>query len=139
MCGPDSTHNEASTLKHRFFVITITKTKRFFMGALVGAPFGRFSNKTNNKQHVNRGYDPESDLSFFMLPYKSLYVFNSISWRENLFRCVLIYPFVSGKIGVVKFDKWSGPHMALNNSKIALQKPALAQLMNPLMTRTCMT
>ncbi|ACT11910.1 hypothetical protein PC1_0859 [Pectobacterium carotovorum subsp. carotovorum PC1] len=32
---------------------TLTKTKRFFMGALVGALFGLFTNKTNNKQHVN--------------------------------------------------------------------------------------
>ena len=30
------------------------------MGALVGALFGYFFNKTNNKQHVNRGYDSES-------------------------------------------------------------------------------
>ena len=29
MCGPDSTHNEASLLKHRFFVIPLTKPKRF--------------------------------------------------------------------------------------------------------------
>lgn len=60
MCGPDSTHNEATSLKHRFFVITITKIKRFFMGAFVGALFMRNINKTNNKQHVNRGYDSES-------------------------------------------------------------------------------
>ncbi|EBS7635144.1 hypothetical protein CDR68_15410 [Salmonella enterica] len=47
-----------------FFVITITKTKRFFMGALEGALFGYFFNKTNNKQHVNRGYDSESGTTF---------------------------------------------------------------------------
>ncbi|MCS3489884.1 hypothetical protein M2422_003524 [Enterobacter sp. SLBN-59] len=60
MCEPDSTHNEAPTLKQRFFVINITKIKRFFMGAFVGALFPRNTNKTNNKQYVNRGYDSES-------------------------------------------------------------------------------
>lgn len=30
------------------------------MGAFVGALFVRNTNKTNNKQHVNRGYDSES-------------------------------------------------------------------------------
>lgn len=30
------------------------------MGAFVGALFMRNINKTNNKQHVNRGYDSES-------------------------------------------------------------------------------
>ncbi|WP_220669630.1 hypothetical protein [Pectobacterium parmentieri] len=39
---------------------TITKTKRFFMGAFMGAQLDRFSNKNNNKQQVNREYDPES-------------------------------------------------------------------------------
>ncbi len=57
----------------QFFVTTITKTKRFFMGALVGALFVRNINKTNNKQHVNRGYDSESAtfsfLCFPMNPY----------------------------------------------------------------------
>ncbi|TYL44172.1 hypothetical protein [Dickeya sp. ws52] len=38
----------------------ITKTKRFFMGAFVGALFTINTNKTNDKQHVNRGYDSES-------------------------------------------------------------------------------
>ncbi|EAW0681537.1 hypothetical protein EQ62_14860 [Salmonella enterica subsp. enterica] len=64
MCGPDSTHNEAPTLKQRFFVITLTKLKRFFMGAFVGALFTKNTNKTNNKQHVNRGYDSESGTTF---------------------------------------------------------------------------
>ncbi|EBS8368289.1 hypothetical protein CFF91_21450 [Salmonella enterica] len=41
-------------------MITLTKPKRFFMGAFVGALFERNTNKTNNKQHVNRGYDSES-------------------------------------------------------------------------------
>ncbi|AIE08292.1 hypothetical protein SeI_A3977 [Salmonella enterica subsp. enterica serovar 4 [Salmonella enterica subsp. enterica serovar 4 [Salmonella enterica subsp. enterica serovar 4,[5],12:i:- str. CVM23701] len=41
-------------------MITITKIKRFFMGAFVGALFVRNTNKTNNKQHVNREYDSES-------------------------------------------------------------------------------
>ncbi|EAV6588343.1 hypothetical protein R302_08215 [Salmonella enterica] len=41
-------------------MITLTKTKRFVMGALVRALFVRNINKTNNKQHVNRGYDSES-------------------------------------------------------------------------------
>ena len=30
------------------------------MGAFVGALFPRNTNKTNNKQHLNRGYDSES-------------------------------------------------------------------------------
>jgi hypothetical protein len=60
MCGLDSTHNEASTLKHRFFVITITKIKRFFMGALVGALILTFFNETKEKHHLNRRYDSES-------------------------------------------------------------------------------
>ncbi len=60
MCGPDSTHKGAPTLKQRFFVITITKTKRFFMGAFVGALFVRNPYKTNNKQRISRGYDSES-------------------------------------------------------------------------------
>ncbi|TNH42788.1 hypothetical protein EP164_14780 [Photorhabdus luminescens subsp. sonorensis] len=47
-------------LKYRFFVITITKQKRFFVGAFAGALFERNTNKTNDKQHVNRGYDSES-------------------------------------------------------------------------------
>lgn len=36
------------------------KTKVNFYGAFVGALFARNINKTNNKQHVNRGYVPES-------------------------------------------------------------------------------
>lgn len=60
MCGSDSTHKGAPTLKQQFFVITITKTKRFFMGALVGALILTFFNKTSNKQHLNRGYNSES-------------------------------------------------------------------------------
>lgn len=34
------------------------------MGAFVGALFERNTNKTNNKQHVNRGYDSESGTKF---------------------------------------------------------------------------
>jgi len=60
MYGPDSTHNEIPTIKQQFFVITITKTKRFFMGAFVGALFVRNPYKTNNKQRISRGYDSES-------------------------------------------------------------------------------
>ncbi|MIL23580.1 hypothetical protein CBJ07_05345 [Salmonella enterica] len=45
---------------YAIFVITITKLKRFFMGALVGALLERNINKTNNKQYINRGYDSES-------------------------------------------------------------------------------
>ncbi|EAO0874192.1 hypothetical protein UM55_001365 [Salmonella enterica subsp. enterica serovar Oranienburg] len=41
-------------------MMNITKIKRFVMGALVRALFVRNINKTNNKQHVNRGYDSES-------------------------------------------------------------------------------
>ncbi|TLI96594.1 hypothetical protein FEK46_06600 [Escherichia sp. E4736] len=64
MYEPDSTHNEAPTLKQRFFVITLTKPKRFFVGAFVGALFTRNTNKTNDKQCVNRGYDSESGTKF---------------------------------------------------------------------------
>ncbi|EAB5051871.1 hypothetical protein EG177_05375 [Salmonella enterica] len=45
-------------------MITITKPKRFFMGAFMGALFTINTNKTNNKQHVNRGYDSESGTTF---------------------------------------------------------------------------
>ncbi|TKV14195.1 hypothetical protein FDX04_13875, partial [Citrobacter sp. wls615] len=45
-------------------MITLTKIKLFFMGALVGALFERKANKTNNKQHFNRGYDSESGTTF---------------------------------------------------------------------------
>ena len=34
------------------------------MGAFVGALFVRNTNKTNNKQHVNRGYDSESGTTY---------------------------------------------------------------------------
>lgn len=67
MCGPDSTHNEPPLAKCRFFVITLTKPKRYFMGAFVGALFARNINKTNNKQHVNRGYDSESGTTFLLV------------------------------------------------------------------------
>lgn len=50
--------------KTPFFVITITKTKRFFMGALVGALILTFLNETKGKQHLNRGYDSESGTTF---------------------------------------------------------------------------
>lgn len=46
--------------KHRFLVITITKTKRLFLGAFVGALFTRNTNKINDKQSISRGYDSES-------------------------------------------------------------------------------
>ncbi len=52
------------SIKYRFFVITHTKPKRFFMGAFVGALFTRNTNKTNSKQYVNRGYDSESGTKF---------------------------------------------------------------------------
>lgn len=67
MCGPDSTHNETPPLKQRFFVITIAKIKRFFMGALVGALIEINTNKTKDKQHVNREYDSESGTIFLFL------------------------------------------------------------------------
>ncbi|EBO9259537.1 hypothetical protein R258_12755 [Salmonella enterica] len=41
-------------------MITLTKIKRFFMGAFVGALSTRNTNKTNGKQRVNRRYDSES-------------------------------------------------------------------------------
>ncbi|WP_263058699.1 hypothetical protein [Pectobacterium sp. F1-1] len=49
---------------------TITKTKRFFMGAFMGALLDRLSNKNNNKQHVNRKYDPESGTTNLKNPPK---------------------------------------------------------------------
>lgn len=54
------TNQFIQTLKRFIFVTTLTKIKRFFMGALVGALFTRNTNKINNKQRVNRGYDSES-------------------------------------------------------------------------------
>ncbi|TLV23433.1 hypothetical protein FE839_01540 [Klebsiella indica] len=45
-------------------MITLTKPKRFFMGAFVGALFTRNTNKTNNKQRVNREYDSESGTTY---------------------------------------------------------------------------
>ncbi|APW04872.1 hypothetical protein SEES3845_003980 [Salmonella enterica subsp. enterica serovar Senftenberg str. ATCC 43845] len=60
-------------------MITITKPKRFFMGAFMGALFTRNTNKTNNKQYVNRGYDSESGTTFpFYTSLKSPCVFNSM-------------------------------------------------------------
>ncbi|ECH8836833.1 hypothetical protein S616_21975 [Salmonella enterica subsp. enterica] len=57
-------------------MITITKIKRFFMGALVGALLEQNTNKTNNKQHVNRGYDSESGTTFpFLCFLKNPHVF----------------------------------------------------------------
>ncbi|MBX4745914.1 hypothetical protein C6952_16900 [Klebsiella pneumoniae] len=38
------------------------------MGAFVGALFTRNTNNTNNKQHVNRGYDSESGHHLFREP-----------------------------------------------------------------------
>ncbi|WP_373170878.1 nucleotidyl transferase AbiEii/AbiGii toxin family protein [Klebsiella sp. Q11] len=70
MCGPDSTHNEASLLKHRFFVIPLTKPKRFYVGAFMGVLFASNINKTNNKQHVNRRYDSESGHHYLKNPPK---------------------------------------------------------------------
>lgn len=40
------------------------------MGAFVGALFTRNTNKTNNKQHVNRGYDSESGTTYSENPPK---------------------------------------------------------------------
>ncbi|EDW0654493.1 hypothetical protein JU54_004055 [Salmonella enterica subsp. enterica serovar Weslaco] len=48
-------------------MITITKTKRFFMGAFVGALFVRNINKTKNKHHLNRRYDSESGTTILFL------------------------------------------------------------------------
>ncbi|RNW26800.1 hypothetical protein B9081_004375 [Citrobacter werkmanii] len=50
----------------RLFVKIITKPKQFFMGAL----FTRNRNKTNNKQHVNRGYNSESGHHYLKNPPK---------------------------------------------------------------------
>ncbi|TRL70157.1 hypothetical protein FMM65_13625 [Citrobacter youngae] len=59
---------KSNSLNNDFFEITITKQKRFFMGALVGALFTRNINKTNNKQHLNRGYDSESGTTIWKNP-----------------------------------------------------------------------
>ncbi|EBA9137659.1 hypothetical protein CNZ80_17290 [Salmonella enterica] len=56
-------------------MIAITKLKRFFMGALVGALLEQNTNKTNNKQHVNRGYDSESATFPFLCFLKNPHVF----------------------------------------------------------------
>ncbi|EKS3773234.1 hypothetical protein QBZ69_004024 [Salmonella enterica] len=40
------------------------------MGALVGALVTRNTNKTNNKQHLNRGYDSESGTTILKNPLK---------------------------------------------------------------------
>ncbi|EAQ1856542.1 hypothetical protein E2V56_08175 [Salmonella enterica] len=57
-------------------MIALTKSKRFFMGAFVGALFERNISKTNNKQHVNRGYDSESGTTFpFLCFLKNPHVF----------------------------------------------------------------
>lgn len=69
------------------------------MGALVGTLFQQFRNKTNNKQHVNRRYDPKSDhLSFFMPPYKHLCVCDIISYsgraNSKVSRFTIIVSFV---------------------------------------------
>ncbi|EBU8870069.1 hypothetical protein DMA29_01365 [Salmonella enterica subsp. enterica serovar Seattle] len=56
-------------------MIPLTKTKRFFMGALVGALFTRNAYKTNNKQHVNRGYDSESATFPFLCFPMNFYVY----------------------------------------------------------------
>ncbi|ATO31880.1 hypothetical protein E4659_05150 [Dickeya dianthicola] len=49
-------------------MITITKIKRFFMGALVGALILTFFNEIKEKQYVNRGYDPESGTTHLKNP-----------------------------------------------------------------------
>ncbi|AXW86851.1 hypothetical protein CKQ53_07530 [Lonsdalea britannica] len=38
------------------------------MGAFMGALFTRNTNKTNNKQHINRRYDPESGTTYSEKP-----------------------------------------------------------------------
>jgi hypothetical protein len=68
-------------------VITITKTKRFFMGAFVGALFERNTNKTNNKQHVNRGYDSESGHHYLKNPaYGWVFAFGETDSPSNFVR-----------------------------------------------------
>ncbi|EBY6090938.1 hypothetical protein CSP33_04655 [Salmonella enterica subsp. enterica serovar Infantis] len=59
ICGVDATYNEALPL-NTYFRDNSHKNKAIFYGAFVGALFTRNTNKTNNKQHVNRGYDSES-------------------------------------------------------------------------------
>lgn len=43
------------------------------MGALVGALFARNTNKTKEKQHLNRGYDSESG-HHYSVPVGQLYM-----------------------------------------------------------------
>ncbi|EBR0152920.1 hypothetical protein DNW11_18255 [Salmonella enterica subsp. enterica serovar Jodhpur] len=65
-------------------MITITKLKRFFMGALVGALLEQNTNKTNNKQHVNRGYDSESGTTYSENPaYGWVFAFLGMEIRSS--------------------------------------------------------
>lgn len=67
------------------------KNKAIFYGGLSGAPFCRFSNKTNNKQHVNREYDPEpgtnhSETDALWRPFCFL---KSINYPHHVYNCLL--------------------------------------------------
>ncbi|HAH3215500.1 hypothetical protein CI702_23780 [Escherichia coli] len=72
-------------------MITLTKTKRFYMGALVGALFGYFLNKTNNKQHVNRGYDSESGHQIHINgpPRRSVFRFRTPRFKRPAAKSIL--------------------------------------------------
>ncbi|ECG8259391.1 hypothetical protein FO131_11365 [Salmonella bongori] len=75
----------------------LTKTKRFFMGAFVGALFMTNARKTNNKQYISRGYDSESGTTFpfLCLPVNShVYVIQKVSVKSfpDAFWFIPAYP-----------------------------------------------
>ena len=74
------------------------------MGALVGALFTRNTNKTNNKQRVNRGYDSESGTTYsenpaygwvFAFLHPNLYQPNSLIQPLKVRSALPLSPFLS--------------------------------------------
>lgn len=62
-----------------FIVITITKPKRYFIGAFAGALFAININKNNKKHCVNRGYDSESGTTYLKKPaYGLVFCFSEL-------------------------------------------------------------
>lgn len=58
------------------------------MGALVGALLEQNTNKTNNKQHVNRGYDSESGTTNLKKPaYGLVFCFWGFRQRSGQLDC----------------------------------------------------
>ena len=62
----------------------IAKTKRFFMGALVGALFQQLLNETKMEQWVKLGYDSESGHQFFVPMLFYVFLFNRLAWGNLL-------------------------------------------------------